>query len=1230
MNKAHYKKIFLFFIFSVLSTNIVAAVDVFMSNDQTINNGDSATFTCDIDPDLFYYVTYEIRITGNGVNKVLDSGTINAIFAQKSVTVKPTDYNSAGTYTITCSATEYGYTDSDAAKLIVKEVVSYRHENCCDNYGWDGAKKCGGCCGPAENCIAYHKSDPYNWHDSNEVWQCDFNPNQNSIYHFVKNCNNYDSYDSYTNYCSGNIVRKHRLFHDWDCDERVPYTADCYETSTSWKNDEFVEDCDSYDGWYDTANTRWKSTSECVEKEQKEQIYRDYYCSEGACKFNTDSTQWIDTGKTRNKPDGTICDDGLWCNINEACKSGVCTGGNSRDCSDSKECTDNTCNENLDRCENPNLKAGTLCGSARDCPDDHCDDVYAKLYPDDGHDTCDGNGNCKVYSCAMETFYCTDNDPFDGINTLECGASCDSDNDCNDQNIYTIDTCNLNTCSCEHKPLPYCGNGVIDPGEECELPNTVLASCNYGANYLQDYCDSNCKLKDDDCEDDYPGCTSSPKCDEVKPGTNNCDLACQYKPQPYCGDNNIDLGEQCELPNTNNNEYCYQTKYGSCSGNKIGIRDNYGNCNNECGCTEDTFTYQCIKGKCGATCDSDDDCEDNACEATYYDYCDNKKLVEYDNNKIKDSTTVTDSCDNTCKEDCLCTNCNIDCSPPETNTYCVADICGAECSSDIDCDDSNKYTIDSCNINTCMCEHEYLPYCGDGNIDQGETCELPNTFNNPYCTQTTQKCFGNKLGTRDAYGDCNNECGCSEDSFFIRCVKCKCGAQCDSNDDCVATECDYLDGCIGNDYYDYNDVNNNCLDTCMCEQNKCTKYAVYVNDQRCTECQKDDDCSHLNKDYCDGNLIKHDEGKCINYECTTQTTTLQDCNNLDRNHCNDTKIFNEDYTCDDAICELSGIDTIECNDNQYCNGQETCENAACISGTPVDCSGNDICGIATCTNNPDNNLFTWDYRKDFTSICDEDLDICTTGSTTITHSCDISKCGAECEKDSDCNDGNEWTNNYCTDCICKTEYIPHCGDNNIDPGEECDLNNLNGKTCLDFYEIINNVVVYYVNGNLSCDLNCMFDKSCILPDCADGIDNDNDSLIDYPSDPGCGAYYDTSEYNPWPQPRQEQPSTELTIKRITILNENILRTGDDILLYVTLYNDGDVNLKNLKITATVPELGMIKNTRRFDLKKNNEVTKIILLENIPDNTNLGEYDLRITASNDILTRVIHRPIKIIK
>jgi hypothetical protein len=50
---------------------------------------------------------------------------------------------------------------------------------------------------------------------------------------------------------------------------------------------------------------------------------------------------------------GTSCDDGLFCNVNEVCDgSGNCGGGTARDCNDGIECTYDFCNEDQNKCEN--------------------------------------------------------------------------------------------------------------------------------------------------------------------------------------------------------------------------------------------------------------------------------------------------------------------------------------------------------------------------------------------------------------------------------------------------------------------------------------------------------------------------------------------------------------------------------------------------------------------------------------------------------------------------------------------------------------------------------------------------------------------------------------------------------------------------------------------------------------------------------------------------------------
>jgi len=202
-------------------------------------------------------------------------------------------------------------------------------------------------------------------------------------------------------------------------------------------------------------------------------------------------------------------------------------------------------------------------------------------------------------------------------------------------------------------------------------------------------------------------------------------------------------------------------------------------------------------------------------------------------------------------------------------------------------------------------------------------------------------------------------------------------------------------------------------------------------------CTNDPDLNPFTYDFFAGFTSTCDE---VNDECTSGTISLTHTCDITQcsaecevnNDCDDLDPLTDDVCLADCSCEYTVIgqciDNSDCDDGLYCNGIETCNSSnECVAGNLVDCSGNDLAEIATCTNDPDNNLFTWDFASSFTSTCDEVADACTTGAYSYTHTCDINNCGAECEVNADCDDGNTSTLDTCLgDCTCYNEYMGDC------------------------------------------------------------------------------------------------------------------------------------------------------------------------------------------------------------
>ncbi len=689
--------------------------------------------------------------------------------------------------------------------------------------------------------------------------------------------------------------------------------------------------------------------------------------------------------------------------------------------------------------------------------------------------------------------------------------------------------------------------------------------------------------------DDYE-CTQDSDCDHLDEDFCSGDLLKQTE--------GVCVNYECEAE-TSTIENCNDYDNSECSGDNI-ITEDYTCLMAECTlfgssttyCDDDLFcngdetceAAQCVDG-------TSVDCSANDIEGVAdCDYDSNPYTWEYREEFISECNEDLDEC--TTGDDSISSECSI------FN-------CGADCESCGDCSDNS-------------CEETYYDYCEQDGIliEYDGDHILDSTVVSSTCQNSCSDCE-----CSDCYPDC---------SAPVEYEYCdiECGAECDFENDCEETECDYLDGCVGPDYYDYDDVFNSCdLNSCGCEQNSCSSPTIYENDPRCTQCQTDDDCDHLDEDLCENDMVVRKDGICLDYECTTISDEVEDCNDYDNQYCSGSQLIYEDYSCMDAECKVTGAGGFDCNDEFYCNGEETCENAQCISGPEIECSSNNKEGIATCDNDPDNNPYTWDYREEFISECDELTDSCTSSSSCeISHTCDSDLCDAECETDSDCG-----LQGSCNGCECEYDY--YCGDGLVISPEQCEYPGTDDnywcyqskEQCFgpylgvrDGYGDCNSVCgcqeddfeLMLIPGK--CDVECVEDEDC---------DDDNPLTLDWCQDYQCHHKKTECDYN-----YVTDPKSKIHIDRIGFVHDEFVKAGEDLVVIVSFENQGYCEMKSTKIEAFIPWIPT--KSRRLgpmSVDADGEITKDLIIE-IPKDTPPGIYDMRLDIYNEGLRRTRHRPI----
>jgi len=165
---------------------------------------------------------------------------------------------------------------------------------------------------------------------------------------------------------------------------------------------------------------------------------------------NPDTCNATGTCRPNHVANGTTCDDGLFCNVGEACDTGVCTGGSARNCSDGLTCTTDTCNDTDDVCEStldPGhcLIDGLCFGDGAINPADDCEECNSSVATATWTDRADGSE-------------CDDGDSCTGTGRSGVG----------------VDTCTAGVCA-----------GTLDPAcnDMCATAQTAVVGTNVASNH---------------------------------------------------------------------------------------------------------------------------------------------------------------------------------------------------------------------------------------------------------------------------------------------------------------------------------------------------------------------------------------------------------------------------------------------------------------------------------------------------------------------------------------------------------------------------------------------------------------------------------------------------------------------------------------------------------------------------------------------------------------------------
>jgi cysteine-rich repeat protein len=634
--------------------------------------------------------------------------------------------------------------------------------------------------------------------------------------------------------------------------------------------------------------------------------------------------------------------------------------------------------------------------------------------------------------CGGTTYTCEYNAGVDIRCTDECLLSeyCDDDSDCPPDE----------ECSDNGICVPKCGNGVVDPGENCTTcPED--AGCTDGLLCCPDgtcgsSCEGNCN-NNGICEPEKGESCACADCDGKQDGCAAGLVCINEICSDKCGNGVVDPGENCTT------------------------------CPDDAGCSEGLLC--CPDGTCGATCDTRE--------------CNNNKICEPGENcECSDCENEQDGCaaglicvNGQCSDTAFCGDGNID--PGEDCQTCPDD---AGCGPGLCCNEgvcSEDCGVSPCN-NNGVCEPS-----------DGENCSCADCEGKQDGCIAGLVCLGGQCrgggicgnGILEMGEDCDDGNNADGDGCDKNCKREFCGdgiVQPELNDEV----CDNGSRCMIN-----GELRNSCLkdadcNTCIIIPGTSPQVSRCGGDEQNGQiCLTDDDC--VNAGYqC---VYDTDAEELCNDECHFATGTcgngivegLEECddgNNVDSDGCS-RNCLNE--FCGDGVVQADNPLAESCDNGSVCSQ----DGRGCREDT--DCR---FCGVVPGTNPP---VKRCGGMGSDPTICETDADCVNSAYTCVYDVLEDENCNEQCHDDTLCGNGRKDAGENCITCPddagCANGLL--CCPNGS-CGEECEQNPCNNDGICDANE---NCTCADCNGEQD---GCIQGAVCINEVCSE---NCGDGKVDF-------------------------------------------------------------------------------------------------------------------------------------